>query len=73
MKPNLALSIAIVPPAVFLALCFKLKTETQLQIAGLMSIIYAFIMTGTILSIIGNLIYNNYYIVINSSVFIMVV
>ncbi|KAK1785202.1 hypothetical protein P4O66_018214, partial [Electrophorus voltai] len=56
MEQNTALILATAPPAVYLALCFKLKADTQIQIAALMSILYAFLMTGTILSIIGDIV-----------------
>uniref|UniRef100_A0A8C0YBI2 chitin synthase n=1 Tax=Cyprinus carpio carpio TaxID=630221 RepID=A0A8C0YBI2_CYPCA len=51
-----ALALAIVPPIVYLILCFKLKSDTQIKIAAIMSILYAFLMAGTILSIIGDLV-----------------
>ncbi|XP_072551649.1 chitin synthase chs-1-like [Salminus brasiliensis] len=56
MDPNLALVLATVPPTIYLILCFKLKSDTQIQIAAVMSILYAFLMTGTILSIIGDIV-----------------
>ncbi|KAL1277136.1 hypothetical protein QQF64_023809, partial [Cirrhinus molitorella] len=56
MDANLALGLAIVPPTVYLILCFKLKSDTQITIAAIMSILYAFLMAGTILSIIGDLV-----------------
>uniref|UniRef100_A0A8B9LEK2 chitin synthase n=1 Tax=Astyanax mexicanus TaxID=7994 RepID=A0A8B9LEK2_ASTMX len=56
MDPNLALLLATVPPTIYLILCFKLKSDTQIQIAAVMSILYAFLMTGTILSIIGDMV-----------------
>ncbi|XP_017207547.2 chitin synthase chs-1 [Danio rerio] len=56
MSENDALILAIVPPAIYLILCFKLKSDTQLTIAAIMSIMYAFLMTGSILSIIGDLV-----------------
>ncbi|XP_062860419.1 chitin synthase chs-1-like [Trichomycterus rosablanca] len=62
IKANLALILAIVPPAIYLALCFKLKADTQLQIAAVMSIFYAFIMTGTILCIIGEMVKNGTFV-----------
>ncbi len=54
MNANIALALAIVPPTVYLILCFKLKSDTQINIAAIMSVLYAFLMAGTILSIIGN-------------------
>uniref|UniRef100_A0A8C2FWU9 chitin synthase n=1 Tax=Cyprinus carpio TaxID=7962 RepID=A0A8C2FWU9_CYPCA len=56
MDENIALALAIVPPIVYLILCFKLKSETQIKIAAIMSVLYAFLMAGTILSIIGDLV-----------------
>ncbi|XP_076851643.1 uncharacterized protein LOC143502807 [Brachyhypopomus gauderio] len=56
MDPNIALVLATAPPVVYLALCFKLKADTQIQIAAVMSVLYAFLMTGTILSIIGDMV-----------------
>ncbi len=54
MDENLALALAIVPPTIYLILCFKLKSDTQIQIAAIMSVLYGFLMAGAILSIIGN-------------------
>lgn len=53
---NVALVMAIVPPAVYIILCYHLghaKSDLQINIAGIMSIFYAFLMTATILSIVG--------------------
>lgn len=52
---NLALVLAVLPPAVYLGACFKLKSDTQITIAAMMSIIYALFMTATIPAIIGKL------------------
>uniref|UniRef100_A0A671Q3Q0 chitin synthase n=1 Tax=Sinocyclocheilus anshuiensis TaxID=1608454 RepID=A0A671Q3Q0_9TELE len=56
MDENIALTLAIVPPTVYLILCFKLKSDTQIKIAAIMSVFYAFLMAGTVLSIIGDLV-----------------
>ncbi|KAG7462771.1 hypothetical protein MATL_G00188240 [Megalops atlanticus] len=53
---NAALVMAILPPAIYLALCFKLKSDTQITIAAVMSIFYAFLMSATLLSIIGDMV-----------------
>ncbi|XP_060734047.1 chitin synthase chs-2-like [Tachysurus vachellii] len=58
MDQKVALIAATVPPTIYLALCFKLKADTQIQIAAVMSVLYAFLMTGTILSIIGDIVKN---------------
>uniref|UniRef100_A0A673LIX1 chitin synthase n=1 Tax=Sinocyclocheilus rhinocerous TaxID=307959 RepID=A0A673LIX1_9TELE len=56
------LTLAIVPPTVYLILCFKLKSDTQIKIAAIMSVLYAFLMAGTILSIIGDLVKQNTFL-----------
>ncbi|XP_062402460.1 chitin synthase chs-2-like [Sardina pilchardus] len=56
MGANLALVVAVVPPAVYLGLCFKLKSDTQIKVAAVMSIIYALFMTATIPAIIGQMV-----------------
>ncbi|KAM9480691.1 chitin synthase chs-2 [Clarias gariepinus] len=56
MEQKAALIAATVPPTIYLAPCFKLKSDTQIQIAAVLSVLYAFLMTGTILSIIGDLV-----------------
>lgn len=53
INPNVALVLATVPPVVYLLLCVKLKSDTQITIAAVMSVLYAFLMIGTALSIIG--------------------
>ncbi|XP_048113173.1 chitin synthase chs-1 [Alosa alosa] len=56
LEANHALIIAVVPPAVYLGLCFKLKSDTQIKVAGVMSIVYALFMTATIPTIIGQMV-----------------
>ncbi|XP_048864474.1 chitin synthase chs-2-like [Brienomyrus brachyistius] len=56
---NVGLLLAILPAAIYLILCYKLKADTQITIAALMSIGYAFLVTAAILSIIGNLVINS--------------
>uniref|UniRef100_A0A3B3UBJ4 chitin synthase n=1 Tax=Poecilia latipinna TaxID=48699 RepID=A0A3B3UBJ4_9TELE len=51
-----ALIIAVIPPAVYLGLCFKLKADTQITIAGILSVAYAFLMVVVAISIIASII-----------------
>ncbi|XP_036439405.1 chitin synthase chs-2-like [Colossoma macropomum] len=56
---NFALVLAIVPPVIYMIICFYLghtKSDTQITIAAIMSVIYAFLMTATLLSIIGDMV-----------------
>lgn len=50
-----SLVLAIIPPVIYLILCFKLKADTQITIAAVMSVIYAFLMLVVTMSTIGEL------------------
>ena len=50
-----ALVLSVIPPAIYLGLCFKLKTDTQIIIAEVMSVIYAFLMLVVSMTIISEL------------------
>ncbi|GCC24257.1 hypothetical protein chiPu_0002657 [Chiloscyllium punctatum] len=49
---NVALALGVVPPAIYILICYKVKSDTQIIIAAVMSIFYAFLMIATIMSII---------------------
>ncbi|KAL6100193.1 uncharacterized protein ACO6RY_01854 [Pungitius sinensis] len=51
-----ALVMAVIPPIIFLILCFKLKSDTQIAVAGIMSILYAFLMMVVAITIIGSMV-----------------
>lgn len=55
MHANSALILAVIPPTIYLGLCFKLESNTQITVAGFMSIVYAFLMFMVTLSIVGKL------------------
>lgn len=50
-----ALVMSVIPPAIYLGLCFKLKADTQITIAAVLSVMYAFLMLVVTMSIIGKL------------------
>ncbi|XP_070778289.1 chitin synthase chs-1-like [Enoplosus armatus] len=56
IHPNAALVMAVIPPVIFLGISFKLKSDTQIHVAGIMSILYAFLMMIAALTIIGNMV-----------------
>lgn len=58
IHPNAALVMAVIPPAIFLGVSFKIKSDTQIVIAAVMSILYAFLMMIAALVIIGMLVTN---------------
>ncbi|XP_070702922.1 chitin synthase chs-2-like [Pempheris klunzingeri] len=51
-----ALVLAVIPPVIYLILCFKLKSDTQITVAGVLSVIYAFLMLVVMMSIIGSMV-----------------
>ncbi|KAA8578480.1 hypothetical protein FQN60_007050 [Etheostoma spectabile] len=56
MNASASLVLAIIPPVIYLILCFYLKSETQITIAGVLSVLYAFLMLVVTLSIIGSMV-----------------
>ncbi|KAJ7987414.1 hypothetical protein DPEC_G00326240 [Dallia pectoralis] len=59
IEANTALVLAVVPPVIYLILCFKLNSDTQINIAAVLCVCYAFLMIATALSIIGNMVTEN--------------
>ncbi|XP_041418720.1 chitin synthase chs-2 [Xenopus laevis] len=59
LDTNLSLFLAILPPAIYIVICFVTKPNTQITIAAFLSVGYAFLMTATFLSIIGGIIKDN--------------
>uniref|UniRef100_UPI003AADC7D5 chitin synthase chs-1-like n=1 Tax=Centroberyx gerrardi TaxID=166262 RepID=UPI003AADC7D5 len=68
--PSGALILAVIPPAIYLGLCFKLKSDTQILIAAVMSVGYAFFMLVVVMSIIGTMVKDK-TILTPSSIFII--
>ncbi|XP_074543356.1 chitin synthase chs-2-like [Halichoeres trimaculatus] len=56
IHPNVALVLALIPPIIYLILSFKVKADTQLVIAAVLGILYAFLMMISALVIIGNMV-----------------
>ncbi|OCT77988.1 chitin synthase chs-2 [Xenopus laevis] len=59
LDTKLSLFLAVLPPAIYIIICFVAKPNTQIAIAALLSIGYAFLMTATFLSIIGGIVKDN--------------
>ncbi|XP_072526167.1 chitin synthase 1 [Salminus brasiliensis] len=53
---TLSIIIAVIPPVIYMLICFLAKTNFQLTIASILSILYAFLMTAAFFSIIGDMI-----------------
>ncbi|KAF1381993.1 hypothetical protein PFLUV_G00159770 [Perca fluviatilis] len=56
IQPNGALIMALIPPAIFLGISFKIKPDTQILIAEIMSTLYAFLMMIAAIIIICNIV-----------------
>ncbi|KAK9527179.1 hypothetical protein VZT92_015836 [Zoarces viviparus] len=56
IDPSVALVLAVIPPAIFLGISFKIKADTQIFISAIMSILYAFVMMSSAIAIIGNMV-----------------
>ncbi|XP_068430923.1 chitin synthase 1 [Clinocottus analis] len=48
--------IACIPPVFYVIVCFVAKANNQITIAAIMSILYAFLMTASLFSIIGDMV-----------------
>ncbi|XP_056232747.1 chitin synthase 1 [Seriola aureovittata] len=53
---TLSIVIASIPPVFYIIVCFVAKPNNQIVIAGIMSVLYAFLMTASFFSIIGDMV-----------------
>ncbi|KAI3377097.1 hypothetical protein L3Q82_000295 [Scortum barcoo] len=53
MDGSLSIIVASIPPVLYIIICFIAKPNNQITIAAIMSILYAFLMTASLFSIIG--------------------
>ncbi|CAJ1048854.1 chitin synthase 1 [Xyrichtys novacula] len=53
---TISIIVASIPPVVYMLICFLTKANTQITIAGIMSVLYAFLMTASFFSIIGDMV-----------------
>ncbi|XP_017274207.1 chitin synthase 1 [Kryptolebias marmoratus] len=56
MAGTLSIIIACIPPVFYIMICFITKANTQITIAAIMSVLYAFLMTASFFSIIGDMV-----------------
>ncbi|RVE74628.1 hypothetical protein OJAV_G00023980 [Oryzias javanicus] len=56
MSGTLSIIVASIPPVIYIIICFIVKPNTQITIAGIMSVLYAFLMTASFFSIIGDMV-----------------
>ncbi|XP_064173371.1 chitin synthase 1 [Anguilla rostrata] len=62
MEGTLAIVVAIIPPIVYMGICFTCKPNLQITIAGILSVLYAFLMTASFFSIIGDMVIQGTFI-----------
>uniref|UniRef100_A0A3P8SEA3 chitin synthase n=1 Tax=Amphiprion percula TaxID=161767 RepID=A0A3P8SEA3_AMPPE len=53
---TLSIIIASIPPVLYFIVCFVAKPNNQITIAAIMSVLYAFLMTASFFSIIGDMV-----------------
>ncbi|XP_061736231.1 chitin synthase 1 [Nerophis ophidion] len=53
---TISIIISSIPPVFYIIVCFVAKANTQITIAGIMSVLYAFLMTASLFSIIGDMV-----------------
>uniref|UniRef100_UPI003AACB695 chitin synthase 1 n=1 Tax=Centroberyx gerrardi TaxID=166262 RepID=UPI003AACB695 len=53
---TLSIIISVIPPVFYMLVCFIAKPNTQITIAAIMSVLYAFLMTASLFSIIGDMV-----------------
>ncbi|XP_035011461.2 chitin synthase 1 [Hippoglossus stenolepis] len=53
---TLSIVIASLPPVFYIIVCFVAKPNNQITIAAIMSVLYAFLMTASLFSIIGDMV-----------------
>ncbi|XP_040894744.1 chitin synthase 1 [Toxotes jaculatrix] len=56
MAGTLSIIVASIPPVFYIIVCFVAKPNNQITIAGIMSVLYAFLMTASFFSIIGDMV-----------------
>ncbi|XP_062319248.1 chitin synthase 1 isoform X2 [Osmerus eperlanus] len=53
---TLSIVISVIPPVFYMFVCFVAKPNLQISIAAIMSVLYAFLMTASLFSIIGDMV-----------------
>ncbi|KAM9449653.1 chitin synthase 1 [Clarias gariepinus] len=56
LEGTLSIIIAVIPPVVYMLICFFTKSNFQITIAAILSVFYAFLMTASFFSIIGDMV-----------------
>ncbi|XP_050981710.1 chitin synthase 1 isoform X2 [Labeo rohita] len=56
IEGTLCIIIAVIPPTLYMIICFVTKPNFQITIAAILSVIYAFLMTASFFSIIGDMV-----------------
>nr|XP_023684820.1 uncharacterized protein LOC111852797 isoform X2 [Paramormyrops kingsleyae] len=62
MDGSLAIIVAVIPPVIYMLICFVCNPNLQISIAAILSVLYAFLMTASFFSIIGDMIIQETFI-----------
>ncbi|KAL4640882.1 hypothetical protein GN956_G11693 [Arapaima gigas] len=62
MEGTLAIIVSIIPPVIYMLICFTCKPNLQISIAAILSVLYAFLMTASLFSIIGDMVIQQTFI-----------
>ncbi|KAJ8013713.1 hypothetical protein DPEC_G00032640 [Dallia pectoralis] len=55
LEGTLSIIISVIPPTFYMLICFLAKPNVQINIAGIMSVLYAFLMLASFIAIIGDM------------------
>ncbi|KAI4900790.1 hypothetical protein NFI96_007452 [Prochilodus magdalenae] len=56
LSGTMSILIGVIPPVVYMFICFLTKADFQVTIAAILSVLYAFLMTASFFAIIGDMI-----------------
>ncbi|XP_030628173.1 chitin synthase 1 [Chanos chanos] len=59
---TLSIIIAVIPPVIYMLICFTAKPNFQITIAAILSVLYAFLMTASFFAIIGDMVMQGTFI-----------
>ncbi|XP_077093700.1 chitin synthase 1 [Siphateles boraxobius] len=62
LEGTISIIIAVIPPTIYMIICFLAKPNFQITIAAILSVIYAFLMTASFFSIIGDMVIQQTFI-----------
>ncbi|KAG5855060.1 hypothetical protein ANANG_G00044900 [Anguilla anguilla] len=62
MEGTIAIIVSVIPPVLYILICFITKPNFQITVAAILSVLYAFLMTASFFSIIGDMVIQQTFI-----------